>query len=279
MEGVDHPITSIAAEARHELRRRIHRWRIPLSILFAVWIIFVFGIVPHYALIENIQFFIIVPLVALFGWYAYVMQDIRQLFWMQVATHRGMTYVGKKDISAEKALFFTRGDNGTTYNTITGMYGDLPLSLFEYHYTVGSGKNKTTHLFTVCEVRFKGSFPHLYLNFRKDGLPRSGGFMLPQISLPTEFEKQFQLFAPEQYEIEALEIFTPDTLTFLLENEWKYDLELVESELLIFRRGTIESRAELDSEYLAMIRFIDHLAPRLNRMTLAPIGDHSPLLS
>jgi hypothetical protein len=44
------------------------------------------------------------------------------------------------------------------------------------------------------------------------------------LPVPHEFAKRFELRGPAQYEIEALEIFTPDILAYVLALQFPFDV-------------------------------------------------------
>ncbi len=220
------------------------------------------------------------PWIAVFFWYLHIRGKVQIRFWKEVAESRGWSYEKDHSVAGERGLLFHQGSGRTVLHAVSGVYHEQPLSIVEYMYTTGSGKSKQTHYYTIFEVKFRGTFPHLYLNniknadyidfFRKMGLP--------QLSLPAEFEKKFQLYAPKQYEIEALQIFSPDVLEFLLREKWEHDLELTESELIISRPMHINSASELETELTKVQTLVDRMAPTLNRIRLAEIGDYPSTL-
>jgi len=218
--------------------------------------------------------------IGLFALYGYILNQVKSLFWKEFAESRGWSYEENRSIVGEKALLFREGDTQMARHTIRGTYNDQPLSLFEYTYTEGSGKHKRTYRYTIFEIKFAGVFPHLYLNNITNGdyVSFFSKIGLPKLSLPAEFEKKFALYAPKEYEIEALAIFSPNTLNFLLDTKWRHDFELVESELIISRMQHIGNRNELESELAAVQKLIDHLAPKLNRASFSPIGNYPATL-
>ncbi|MDP3996851.1 MAG: hypothetical protein Q8P86_04140 [bacterium] len=215
-------------------------------------------------------------------WYGTLYVKAKEAFWKQFAKSRGWTHKTYKNLNAEKALLFKEGHSGKVGHIVEGNYQNHSLQIFEYVYVTGSGKHKSDHYYTVFEVLFDGTFPHLYLNNHTDskhfGLTKRFFPPRPRLSLPSEFENKFHLYVPKEYEIEAYEVFSPDTLQFLIDFGWQHDLELVDGELLIFRQKHINSLSELEEELNLIQKFIDHLAPKLNRLKLHQIGDHLPVL-
>lgn len=173
------------------------------------------------------------------------------------------------------ALVFQQGQERGTGHGLMGTIHDRPFRFFQYHYTTGGGRNKQTHTYDVYEVVFSGTFPHIYLNnTRNRDLSGLKGYFLPRISLPYELEKKFNLHGPKQYEIEVLEIFTPDLLLHLLDVGWDHDLELVDQKLYVFREESIRTNQAFEEELRRLEKLLELLTPKLNHMQLAPIGDH-----
>ncbi len=241
----------------------------------------IFILLPKSILYSDVGFGILaipwgICFIFLFALYA----KIREAFWNQLANKYGWEYYPNKNIVDEKALVFNLGHTKIAQHGIRGKYNDQPFQIFEYAYSVGSGKSKTTYEFTIFEIKFTGTFPHLYLNYKDDGYANTPSFFasLAKISVPKEFENKFKLYAPKEYEIETLEIFTPDIFSHLLEEKWNHDMEFVDGELVIYSRILFNSFTELDAELTKIKKFIDILSPRLNRLKLAQIGDISASL-
>ena len=209
-------------------------------------------------------------------WISITQFKIRHTFWNQLALKYRWEYVPTKDIREEKALLFKTGHSKIAFHGINGDYNDQPFHIFEYSYAMGQDKNKHTFSFTVFEIKFTGTFPHLYLDTKHDfysNLP-SLFSSATRISLPHDFEKKFHLYAPKEYEIEALEIFTPDVLAHLVDSGWNHDMEFVDGELIIYRQVRFKNFVDLDTELNRIKKFIDIISPQLNKFKLTHIGDN-----
>ncbi|MFA6000207.1 MAG: hypothetical protein WC783_04510 [Candidatus Paceibacterota bacterium] len=258
------------------------REKIMLAILVvAICIFILFKFFPNTIMNPSLVLFITsIPLFIMIMWLAILYSKIRQAFWKQIALKYNWTYTPTKDISREKALLFSMGHSKITENGITGNYINNPFYIFEYQYTIGSGKHSRTYNFTVFEVKFTGTFPHLYLNYKNDWYSNSPSMFssFVKISLPQEFADKFKLYVPKEYEIEALQIFTPDVFSLLLDSEWDYDMEFVDGELIIYSNTRFGNFVELDNELNKIKKFVDILSPLLNRFQLHKIGDYSSSL-
>jgi len=213
-------------------------------------------------------------------WLIIVYSKIREAFWKQLALKYNWEYTSSKNISNEKALLFKEGHSKHAQHGIIGGYNNQPFHIFEYEYTIGSGKSQRTYSFTVFEIKFTGTFPHLYLNFKSDWYSNSPSTFssFAKISVPREFEDKFKLYAPKEYEIETLEIFTPNIFSLLVDSKWDHDMEFVDGELIIYKMERFSNFADLDAELTKIKKFIDILSPLLNRLKLTQIGNISPLL-
>lgn len=199
---------------------------------------------------------------------------LQELFWKETAEGLGYAYVKNPPITAD-ALMFREGHGRSTGHGLLGHLSDEhPFRFFQYSYVTGSGKSRQTHNFCVFEVSFSGTFPHLYLNNKHNkNLSGMKDMFLPRITLPTEFEKQFSLYVPKGYEIEALELFTPDLLAQILDMKWKHDVELVQQKLYVFSERYITKREQLVEELSRLKTLTEYIAPKLDQSRLYTIGD------
>lgn len=196
-------------------------------------------------------------------------------FWKQFAEVNGWQYKDYSDSNQESGMMFRQGNNRHVSHIIDGNIDGRPFRIFNYDFAVGSGKIKKTHHYTVFSFKFNGSFPHIYLNNRHNPYNVSAGEKIP---LPGEFEKNFSLSAPKEYEIEALEIFTPDVLTRLLDGGFTYDIEFVDQEMLVFTDGLINNSEELIQKFNKALELEDLFDEKLDKFKFQPIGDMSHYL-
>lgn len=77
----------------------------------------------------------------------------RTASWRQVAQELGISFLGDDDATPARLAAmktFSRGRGRCLDNVIAGDSGDMRITLGDYRYTTGSGKNRTTHRETVC---------------------------------------------------------------------------------------------------------------------------------
>lgn len=140
---------------------------------------------------------------------------------------------------------FAPGINQIGYNrqfsdVISGNYSDFPFELYKYTYVTGSGKNRRVHTNLVLRTTLPKIFPQLVLDSRKnDGIISN----LPlyyddsqRIELEGDFNKTFDLYAPDGYQVPALDVFSPDFMAILIYFHSVFDLEIIGDQLYIMSK-------------------------------------------
>lgn len=242
---------------------------------FFVWI--GFGYTKDEGYREMFGYLAFLPLALLMAYGVYLSEQVKAKFWRDFATQNNWVYSPTHDLSKESAIMLKQGDRRYARHLLLKHdFDGYPARIFNYVFTVQVGKTSMSFYYTVFGFTFRGSFPHIYLD-------RSGNVSAmhtgEQIPLPKEFEEKFKLYAPREYEIEALQIFTPDILSRLLEIDFKYDVEFINQELLVFIDGEINGLEKFNKEFEAAKKIRDLLAPTLNSIKFSPIGDRPYHLS
>ena len=116
----------------------------------------------------------------------------------------------------------------------------------------------------------------MYLNYRHDRYSIEAG---DKLSLPSEFDKKFALYTPDKYEIEALQVFTPDVLALILDLGIAMDIEVLEGHVLFFvEQGSFIYKFDkhlevLKNQYNAVVKLMEKIKPELDRFSFEKIGD------
>lgn len=94
-------------------------------------------------------------------------QKKRTEAWQRVAGELGLPFVGDhSDILHTCATLkaFARGHRRKFSNAIQGDAGDTRITIGDYRFTTGSGKQQSTHVYTMCVLEStRLSTPHCYL--------------------------------------------------------------------------------------------------------------------
>ena len=255
-------VKSIGRATMDELYRRWQFWGILAGVIVSSITIFILLGVRDMLFI--FPFFIVIP------YFILIESKIRVLFWKQFAELNGWKYKDKSDTNQEQGIMFRQGYGRVIYHCVEGVIDDRNFRVFSYQFSFGFGKHRKIYSYAVFSFKFKGSFPHIYLNNKANSYGIKVGESIP---IPAEFEKSFSLSAPKEYEIEALEIFTPDVLASLLDNKLGHDVEFVNQEMLIFFDGQISDSEQLEREFKRALDLEDLLDEKLDRFKTETIGD------
>jgi len=271
------PITNVRQQTLALIREQLGPWRWVVCFGSIAWLLGGLWTILAYGL--RTDWFGLIPFLPVFLLTMYaeaVRRQVREAFWQQFAAARQMAYQYKGDPKAETAVMFHQGHGRKINNIITGVYNGRPLRIFSYRFTSGYDRDSETYTYTVFGFTFNGQFPHLYLNKLRNGFGTKIGEVIP---LPAEFEKEFRLSAPKEYEIEALQVFTPDLLAYLLNVQLDYDIELVNQELLIFVTGQLDTLQDLEREFTGAGAIADRFASVLDIMRFTEIREHPYVLT
>ena len=114
------------------------------------------------------------------------------------------------------------------------------LDFGNYRYVTGSGRNRSTHDWGFLALHLDRALPHMLLDSRaNNGL--LGSTNLPTVfsreqvlSLEGDFDRYFTLYCPQQYERDALYIFTPDLMALLIDEAAPFDVEIIDRWMLVY---------------------------------------------
>lgn len=140
-----------------------------------------------------------------------------------------------------------------------------------FRYITGNGKNQQTHRWTYVRIKLTRRLPNMVLDARANNffgrlsnLPDS--FNKGQtLELEGDFNKHFKLYAPKEYERDALYVFTPDVMAAVIDAGKNYDMEVVDDNLLLYSRSTIDLTSE--KQLRTLLGAIDRIAAELKHQT------------
>lgn len=153
-----------------------------------------------------------------------------------------------------------RGRTGPA--TVGVTIGDATLS----ERSASGGAGKTRGSVGFVHVSLPTRSPHLLL----DGVANNGGARRgiartveheQLVSLEGDFDRHFALYVPRDFQVEALQVFTPDVMALLIDHGRRWDIEIVDDNLFVTTSGSF--RLWDASEMLRLFRFIDLVVPKL----------------
>jgi hypothetical protein len=132
--------------------------------------------------------------------------------------------------------------NRVVLNSITDASGSQ-FEIGTFQYVQGSGKNEVERKFGFMRIQLDRNLPHMVLDTTADdtkffGIRQSNlgmSFTKDQaMRLEGNFNDYFTLYAPKEYETDALYVFTPDLMARLIDNAGSFNAEIVDSSLYIY---------------------------------------------
>jgi hypothetical protein len=265
----DQPITSVNAGELIYFRKHPLWIVIPAIVFVAIvgYVIYRSGVADMELLIEE---FVFVLAICFLPSLIIVRQRVQDEFMHQFAEANGYTFspYGGNFGMLDGALFrLGNSDSRSVRNVVSGTYLGNPIALFDYSYKIDMGENRQIHYYTVFQLQFDAAMPDLLLE-KKNFL--SSDILLGQlpehIKLEGDFNKYFSLSVKKGYEVEALELFTPDVMEELEEKCKNLSIEIINNHLFIYDNKTIRTKADLDALYDIAQYFVQKLGPVLARM-------------
>jgi hypothetical protein len=171
---------------------------------------------------KGIATLVIMPIVFFTAWIARIKAKFEAAFLAEFARANDFTFNLTGTVDETYGTIFRINGKQAVSDIITGTYRGNDLRLFLYKLTVRQGRSSVTRTDTVIELDLHGQLPNLLMvnkqsNYNKINIEESFGTK-NKIQLEGDFEQFFTLYAPSNTQIEALEVFSPDTMA-LMEDE------------------------------------------------------------
>jgi hypothetical protein len=217
---------------------------------------------PH-VLIFSIVLWIIV--------YALVWQNLLVRFLEKFASGMGYSYENTADISSVVGTLFSFGHSQRMSSVVSGKYFGQDTRLFIFSTTEGSGKSKHTYMYSVLEIFFDTMLPDILLNNRKNWLT-SSQFSLAfpdnerKLSLEGDFQEYFTLHVAKEYEIEALQIFTPDVMQMFIDKAGNMSMEIYKNRVYLYYPSAVSKKNQLLAIYGLAKDIIVELGPTFTKI-------------
>lgn len=118
-----------------------------------------------------------------------------------------------------------------------------------YEYVTGSGKSRSTHTLGYVKIPLTRNLPHMVLDGKANNFLGFTGMTdsfdrSQKLSLEGDFDNYFTLYAPKEYERDALYVFTPDVMQVLIDEGKRFDMEIVDNELYVYSNATFDLISE-----------------------------------
>jgi hypothetical protein len=152
-----------------------------------------------------------------------------------------------------------------------------------YQYSTGSGKNRHTHYWSYARIKLARRLPNMVLDARKNNLFGSisnlpDSFSRNQtLSLEGDFNNYFTLYAPKEYERDALYVFTPDVMAAVIDAGQTYDMEVIDDNLMLYStdRGVLNSEDRLNALLATIEKIGNELRDQSDYYADERVGDRA----
>ncbi|RTK95914.1 MAG: hypothetical protein EKK59_11355 [Neisseriaceae bacterium] len=187
---------------------------------------------------------------------------IREQFFQNLAHSLGLSYTKQAPAPFDAGLLFTFGNSRYLSGIIQGTHSDHDIRIYALNYRTGSGKNASWHALQVYEIDTHTQLPELMVRSKEVALP--GAFWRPAgtrpLTLEGTFSTQFDVFAPEGMEIEALQVLDDRHMRILSESLSAWGLYSFGTMLYVF---SDDRMSETRTGFLDALTRVDKLADTL----------------
>lgn len=169
-------------------------------------------------------------------------RDLKIYQLMGFAEQNGFSYVSQSHEIDQSGVIFSIGHSKRLENVLA-TEKPLPFEVGNYQYTTGSGKNSQTHYWGYVCIDLERHLPNMLLDASSNN-SKIFGFQISNLpvnfdkdqtlKLEGDFNEYFTLYAPKEYERDALYVFTPDLMALLIDKVARFDAEAVDNKLYIY---------------------------------------------
>jgi len=130
------------------------------------------------------------------------------------------------------------------YDSIS-RFGERPFEIGNYYFQTQSSYRRASqaHLYGFMRIQLDRNLPHMVLDATSDDIKLPGirlsrlgaSFAKDQVlKLEGNFNDFFTLYAPKEYETDALYVFTPDLMAHFIDKANTYNAEIIDNNLYIY---------------------------------------------
>ena len=154
------------------------------------------------------------------------------------AAANGLGYLPSSGDPQFGGMIFGKGDARTCTDRLF-CNGPRRIDIANYSYSTGSGRDRATHNWGYLAIHLDRRLPNMVLDAKANN--SLFGSDLPvslarnqKLSLEGDFDKYFTLYCPQEYERDALYVFTPDLMALLIDNTAQFDVEIVDDWMFVY---------------------------------------------
>lgn len=182
-------------------------------------------------------------------------ERVRDAFFSELAHTYNFVPLKRKELRTYTSFPVHKSHVRNIRRYIYGILHDLPTSFFEYVYTVGSGKHKTTYRYSVLQSTLPVHVPHILVLDTNHMFTFSSEFygarltppLVRKITLEGNFSTHRNVFVEKEHEIEAYELLTPDIMEYILHNFDNIHIELTDNNMFLYTSREIYTKEGVDT--------------------------------
>ena len=236
------------------------------SLAFILFLLlFVFLGYRHFSTFLILTLYFYLPVFFIF--YFHYRDVAVRLFIQRFAELNELHYERTGFLGTVSGKLFSIGDKRSIRNVVTSFFGDNPTRFFNYKYSRGFGRTIKVYRFTIWETKFrKVEFPHILLQSKK--MPRFGKKAKNEtkVSLKGNLDDSFRLYVARGYEIEVLQIFTPEVLQMLCDKSSEFSIEFAGNSMYIYDNTVVKNNKQLKELFDVARGIFDSAGPLINRL-------------
>lgn len=206
--------------------------------------------------------------IATFGTRAAVRRHTVRLAWADAARARGFSYRGRIGAPGLPGLVFRAGEKIVADDVVDALDSPTPFLAGSVTGTYAADSSLPRLLASsFIAVPLPREVPNLVLMGRRPGVLTFVGVAIAgrqRLSLEGDFDRTFTLYAPRDYERDALYIFAPDLMALLVDAAGTCDVEFVDGWMFVYGGpGRFTDAAALDR----ILAVVTTLGAKLERQT------------
>ena len=193
--------------------------------------------------------------------------------WQKFAQANGWQVIGSFDAPVPPSIDGV-GSRKKRHNVVAGNVYGSNFRLFEYEYTIGSGKDRQVFRNTVMSFELKNNFTHILLDSKNN----QGGARLvrksaERLSLEGNFDEFFSLYVDPKHRVDALSIISPDVMQTIMRANKSYDIEIIGPTVYLFAEGDRRNKYHIKDLFRGAKKILDELNHRAKSFSMTHAQD------
>jgi len=161
--------------------------------------------------------------------------------WMRLsefAADNGLQFRTRSAHPTYSGMIFGIGDSRSAFDHFTSTSGRY-FDFGDYQYSTGGGRDRTTRFWGFLALHLDRKLPNMVLDSKENNTLFGSDLPITLnrdqiLSLEGDFDQHFTLYCPQEYQMDALYVFTPDLMALLVDDAGSYDVEIVDDWMFVY---------------------------------------------